>query len=157
MFYDCARCGRTCIPEGTFNKCIERGYPARCADCRAGRLIRVQYGEDYCVPHQGVFDLNDYPLDNAGRRLFESEALCGHRDCIKDAHYATPKLVKFAATRSRGEKPRKHYYKPTGNPRGRPKTIKGTKHFDRIQNQQDINIILATAEVQAFNKQKKAS
>ena len=99
MFYDCDKCGACVIPEGTWLKATQKGYKPKCESCRATRLVRVQYGDDYCVPHQGIFSPDDYPLDRSGRRLFDSDALCGKRDCIKESHYATPKLVKFSQPR----------------------------------------------------------
>lgn len=154
MFYDCDRCGRTCIPEGTWLKCKERGYVAKCADCRAGRSYRVSYGEDYCVPHQGLFNMDDYPVNKAGQRLYGSEALCGNRDCIRETHYATEKLVKFAAERRSLNKPRP----ATGRKRGRPvgskklPSISDTPAYDRMREATSINLIMALAEAQNFNR-----
>jgi hypothetical protein len=101
MKIECDRCGLQCLSAHAFEKALERGKTPLCADCQQLEkpLYRVQGVDDYCVPHQGIFSPDDYPLDRSGRRLFDSDALCGKRDCIKESHYATPKLVKFSQPR----------------------------------------------------------
>ena len=101
LLYDCDRCGRTCIGERTHEKMLERKKIPLCPDCQLNTLFRVVYSNDYCVPHQGFFDKEDWPVDNFGVRLYADLGSCGHSDCIKASHHADKQLVKFVQPRHR--------------------------------------------------------
>ena len=95
MLYDCDRCGRTCLSEDAYKKANDRGKTPLCRDCQASRLFRVQYATDYCVPHQGLFDLQDNPVNEWGERLYFDEPTCQHRDCVRANHHVEPAAVSF--------------------------------------------------------------
>lgn len=145
MLFDCDRCGRTCLSESAYEKALLRGKTPLCRDCQAGRLFRVQYADDYCVPNQGPFNLDDYPVNELGERLYLDEATCGHRDCVRSSHHTVRANVVFVIpSHIRGTKPIKQQ---EGRPRKTPKR-KNRKGMD-------FSLIMALAEVQDFNHRTK--
>ena len=95
-YFECSRCGQETISRAAYEKAITRGTENPiCRDCRNIRLLRVQYGDDYCIPHQALFDRDDYPVNYQGKRIYPGEPTCGHRDCVKPSHHQTETLVPF--------------------------------------------------------------
>jgi hypothetical protein len=130
MLYDCDRCGRTCLSEDGYRKSLDRGKTPLCRDCQARQLFRVQYAEDYCVPHQGFFDTDDYPIDEWGQRLYLDESTCKHRDCVRVVHHTEPAAVAFVMP----------VYK---TPKKRNATVS------------NFGLIMALAEAQEYNSRVK--
>ena len=146
MLYDCDRCGRTCLSEDGYLKALMRGRTPLCRDCQTHRLFRVQYADDYCVPHQGFFDRDDYPVDEWGQRLYADEATCNHRDCVRTVHHTEPAQVVFVMpTHHKGANPVKRV---EGRPRKTPKRANAKVT--------DFGLIMALAEAQEYNSRVKA-
>ena len=144
MLYDCDRCGRTCLSESAVEKAKLRGKTPLCRDCQTHQLFRVQYAEDYCVPHQGAFDVEDSPVNEFGQRLFLDEASCGHRDCVRLSHHVEPANVVFVGpSHRRGANPKKQVEDR------RKKLKRGNRKG------MDYSLIMALAEVQDFNRWAK--
>jgi hypothetical protein len=135
LLYDCDRCGRTCLSIHAVEKALFRGKTPLCRDCQTNRLFRVQYETDYCVPHQGFFNLDDYPVTDAGQVIYTDEPTCGHRDCVRQAHHSQKAVVPFVIP-SHARKP-----KPT---KGKTPKRANAKHID-------YSLIMALAEAQDFN------
>lgn len=156
MKRDCAKCGNQCLSEWAYEKALERGKTPLCPDCQqVNPLYRVQYDEDYCVPHQGYFDKEDWPLNNNGERIFGDLGTCGHSDCVKPAHHAEAPL---AAYKQPKHPRRKGYVKPPARPVGRPrklvvKEVRKPKRGDKRV--WDIEVIMALAEIQDFNHKER--
>ena len=109
MLFDCDRCGRTCLSESAYEKALLRGKTPLCRDCQSGRLFRVQFADDYCVPHQGFFDKDGWPVNNNNERIYADRATCGYQDCVRVVHHLEPALVIFVQPRHTA--PRKKGYK----------------------------------------------
>ena len=156
MKYECTQCGHQCLSEWAYEKALERGKTPLCGDCQQVKpLYRVQYEDDYCVPHQGYFDADDWPLNNKGERIFADLGTCGHSDCVKPAHHAEEAVAEY---RQPKHPRRKGFVKPKARPVGRPpklvvKEIRTPKRgAKRVW---DIEVIMALAEVQDFNHRHK--
>jgi len=61
-----------------------------CINCRAKKQTVITYKGLRCEPHQGLVDADLNPIDEQGRLLKQGERICGHRDCINDAHIVAP-------------------------------------------------------------------
>lgn len=158
MKYDCTRCGLPCLSEFAYSKAIERGKEPLCADCQQQKpLYRIQYDDDYCVPHQGFFDADDWPLNDDGLRVFADRATCGHSDCVKPTHHAEPAQVKYKQPK---HPRRKGFVKPGPKKRGRPPklVVKEIKTFAKKDKQVwDYAVIMMLAEAQGLNRKEKVS
>lgn len=157
MKIGCDRCGILCLTEWAVEKAKERGKTPLCADCQQIEkpLYRVQTDDDYCVPHQGFFDSDDWPLNNDGLRVFGDLGTCGHSDCVKPAHHAEAQVAPY---RQPKHPRRKGYVKPAPKPLGRPRklVVKERINLKRANAQVfDFAVIMALAEVQDFNHRNK--
>ena len=157
--FACDRCGSLCLSEWAYSKALERGRTPLCPDCQqVNRLYRVQYDDDYCVPHQGLFDKFDNPVTDQGVRVFADDALCGHRDCVKPAHHLVEQVEGFKQPK---HPRRKGFVKPAPKKIGRPpkalpklvvKEVRKPRGDKRVW---DIEVIMALAEIQDFNHRHK--
>jgi hypothetical protein len=157
MKIECDRCGLQCLSAFAFEKALERGKTPLCADCQQLEkpLYRVQGVDDYCVPHQGHFDSDDWPLNNDGLRIFTDLGLCGYSDCVKPAHHAEAQVVEY---RQPKHPRRKGFVKPAPKRLGRPPklVVKERINLKRANAQVfDFAVIMALAEVQDFNHRTK--
>ena len=152
MKHDCSRCGNQCLSVWAYEKAIERGKTPLCVDCQTTRLLRVQYDDDYCVPHQGLFDDNDTPINNDGLVIYPDVATCGHSDCVRLAHHVEPALVEFSQPKHKRRQQQKT--KPVG--RQSKLVVKEIKTPKRSKTQVwDLQVIMALAEIQDFNHKQK--
>lgn len=114
MLYDCDRCGRTCLSESAVEKAKLRGKTPLCRDCQTRRLFRVQFATDYCVPHQGFFDSEQWPVNNNNQRIYLDQPTCGYQDCIRAAHHTEPAEVIFVQPRHVSPRRKKGYKMKSG-------------------------------------------
>lgn len=156
MKHECTRCGHQCLSEWAYEKALERGKTPLCADCQQVHpLYRVLYADDYCVPHQGYFDKEEWPINNKGERVFADLGLCGHSDCVKPAHHAEEAVAEYKQPK---HPRRKGFTKPPAKPVGRPRklVVKERINLKRVNAQVfDYAVIMALAEVQDFNHRNK--
>lgn len=61
-----------------------------CINCRAKKQTVITYKGLRCEPHQGLVDQDLNPIDESGRLLKAGDRVCGHRDCVNDAHIVAP-------------------------------------------------------------------
>lgn len=57
-----------------------------CVSCRMKPANMLQYGKLRCIPHKGALDSELNPIDNLGQLVVPGVRVCGHRDCVNDAH-----------------------------------------------------------------------
>lgn len=156
MKYECTQCGNQCLSQWAYEKALERGKTPLCVDCQqVNPLYRVQYDDDYCVPHQGFFDKEDWPLNNNGERIFADLATCGHSDCVKPAHHAKEAVASY---RQPKHPRRKKLANPATRPVGRPPklVVKEVVNLKRAKAQVfDYAVIMMLAEAQDFNHRHK--
>ena len=153
----CDRCGSLCLSEWAVEKALSRGKTPLCPDCQQVEkpLYRVQGDDDYCVPHQGYFDKDDWPLNDDGERVFSDLATCGHSDCVKPAHHAEAPVAVYKQPK---HPRRKGFVKPAPKPVGRPPklVVKEVINLKRANAQVfDFAVIMALAEIQDFNHRTK--
>lgn len=78
----CKRCGFTEFVAADKRKRKD----SLCTDCRRRPARTINYGQGKpCIPHHGVFDQDDNPIEY-GRLYLPGKRVCGHRDCIQIAH-----------------------------------------------------------------------
>jgi hypothetical protein len=46
----------------------------------------LQYGKLRCIPHKGALNADLNPIDEFGVLVMAGVRVCGHRDCVNDAH-----------------------------------------------------------------------
>lgn len=82
----CERCGIE-IDENVIMKRKARGIEdTRCSDCRMKPRGKINYEDDYCMPHKGELDDDLNPIDSKGNLYLPGIRTCGHRDCIRRTH-----------------------------------------------------------------------
>jgi len=57
-----------------------------CVSCRVKPASTIQYGKLRCMPHKGLLDQNLNPIDENGVLFLVGERVCGHKDCVNEAH-----------------------------------------------------------------------
>ncbi len=58
-----------------------------CKSCKAKPVTKCHYGNDFCIPWQGDFDLDLMVcLDDDGKPYKRGPRTCGHADCVRSAH-----------------------------------------------------------------------
>ena len=58
-----------------------------CKSCKAKPTNRCWYGDDFCTPWQGEFDLDVMMcLDEKGQPYMVGPRKCGHWDCVRETH-----------------------------------------------------------------------
>lgn len=84
----CTRCGQSIMTNAIIKRQDRGDYNKDCKDCRTTEAKKVQYGtgQEYCIPHKGLFDEDDNPLDRQGKLYKPGIRSCGHRDCIRPMH-----------------------------------------------------------------------
>lgn len=83
---NCERCGVE-MDSAIIHKREVRGiYDKRCSDCRMKPSRKINYEDDYCMPHKGELDAEFNPIDNKGRPYLPGLRTCGHKDCIRKTH-----------------------------------------------------------------------
>jgi hypothetical protein len=61
-----------------------------CINCRARKQAVIQYGKLRCEPYEGLVDQELNPIDEQGNLVKPGERICGHKDCMADAHIVLP-------------------------------------------------------------------
>lgn len=92
VMVQCKRCGIDAFSEEAWQARQTRGGSLHCADCErfyTGAILVVDYKKKVkgaCRSWHGDYDLDDNPLDKDGNRFAGDVALCGHKDCVTQAH-----------------------------------------------------------------------
>lgn len=81
----CSRCGRD-DTTGALDKRVERGASRICSDCRAKPAFKVVTEYGVCIPHHGLFDERDNPLDADGNLYRAGFRKCFKADCVNPEH-----------------------------------------------------------------------
>lgn len=86
---DCRQCGYTY----EFNRRqlspdrVNQGAWYLCKSCKAVPTEKCWYGDDWCKPWQGEFDLDWLIcLDDNGKPYMLGPRTCGHWDCVRTDH-----------------------------------------------------------------------
>lgn len=81
----CKRCGFE-MKSDYVSKRKSQNMALECMSCTQKPVKRVVYPSgDYCQPHFGDFDAEDYPLKN-GMPFRPGARTCGSRDCVRTVH-----------------------------------------------------------------------
>jgi hypothetical protein len=82
----CTQCGYELSLESVAKRRLRGNTDTLCPSCRSTKLLRIKYGNDYCTPWQGEFDLDTNTCIKNGKPYMVGERTCGHFDCIAKAH-----------------------------------------------------------------------
>lgn len=82
---NCERCGFTYVfHRRYFTRTMEWWL---CASCKAQPMQICRYGDDWCKPWQGDFDIDLLVcLDERGKPVMLGLRSCGHWDCVRPEH-----------------------------------------------------------------------
>lgn len=93
VMVQCTRCGIDAFSEEAWQQRLIRQLSMVCVDCERyfnGPVVVVSKKnakvKGVCRSWHGDYDLEDNPLDKDGNRFAGDVALCGHRDCVTQAH-----------------------------------------------------------------------
>lgn len=81
---ECTQCGKQFAYPASYLR-RDSFDPTKCSDCKAKPVLKVKYGNDYCEPWHGHYDLEDRPIKD-GELYRPGVRKCGHSDCIRPSH-----------------------------------------------------------------------
>jgi len=81
----CERCGYDFEYPSNYTAGNRTFDGSLCVSCKAKPKVQVRYGDDYCTPWHGDYDLDDNPIKD-GKLWKPGIRTCGHTDCVRASH-----------------------------------------------------------------------